>query len=385
MDQFIREFEDLIQKCVSYLTEYRTWRLQLLQTEKAELSTTIEAAVQEATNCLIQGTQPANGLAQALWFLPPEQLSLISYSVTIPDLRILCETWVSYQNNLQSLYQRIKDYPVQIPEEAKEHLALNNPQEILSPPFERHLFAAVKLDTIEVHDLKSHKSIKRTLPVNFGEGGSYIQVDGQTLICLGARPPSTDVYKLDIFSFEITPLPPLRTPRCYSGVANANNFIYVFGGEEAPWKWLKSCEKYNLLDKQWLPLSNMMYPRMGFTPCPFRTLIYLPCPSTTHRIETFNPETEIFTVISVSLPSQMAYSGSVSFVAKGELCVLTRGKQIAAWRIESEREFRLLDTDRECGSSQQPLVLGSMVLIANNYSSSNTVETFNLEFYTFVS
>ena len=81
----------------------------------------------------------------------------------------------------------------------------------------------------------------------------------------------------------------------------------------------------------------------------------------------------------------MAYSGSVSFVANGELCVLTRGKQIAAWRIESEREFRLLDTDRECGSTQQPLVMGSMALIANNYSSSNAVETFSLEFYAFVS
>ena len=302
MDQFIREFEDFIQKCVNYLTEYRSWRLQLLRTEKAELSTSLEAAVQEVTDCLSQGTQPVSELAKALWFLPPEQLSVISYSVTIPDLRILCENCVSYQNNLQSLYQRIKDKPVRTPEEVKGNLIANNPRELPKPTFERQLFAAVKLDVIEVHDLKSHQLIKQTLPVNFGDGGSYIQVDSQTLICLGARPPSTNVYKLDMFSFEITPLSPLRTPRCYSGVANTNRFIYVFGGEEAPWKWLKSCEKYSLLGKQWLPLNSMMYPRTGFTPCTFRSLIYLPSPSTTHRIETFNPEAEIFSVISVSLP-----------------------------------------------------------------------------------
>lgn len=74
IDQVSHEFEDLIETCVNYLTEYRSWWLQRLQIEKTELSAAIEAAVQKATDCLDQGTEPVGGLEQALWTLPPEEL-----------------------------------------------------------------------------------------------------------------------------------------------------------------------------------------------------------------------------------------------------------------------------------------------------------------------
>ena len=76
---------------------------------------------------------------------------------------------------------------------------------------------------------------------------------------------------------------------------------------------------------------------------------------------------------------------SVSFVANGELCVLTRRKQLGRWRIESEGEFRLFQTERECWSSQPPLIVNSLVLIANNsLGRPGVVEKFSLESYAFI-
>jgi hypothetical protein len=98
-------------------------------------------------------------------------------------------------------------------------------------------------------------------------------------------------------------------------------------------------------------------------------------------VETFNPETEEFTNLAVRLPSQLSHS-SFSFVANGELCLLTSTKQLARWKIESEKKFRLSFTNRNCFSTQPPLVVGSYVLIANAYLRGR-VEKLNLESYTF--
>lgn len=77
IDQFSREFAEMIQKCIDYLNEYRTWWLQHLQATKEELSATIEAAVQEASHCLDNGIEPISVLAQAVF----------NYSITTPDLQ----------------------------------------------------------------------------------------------------------------------------------------------------------------------------------------------------------------------------------------------------------------------------------------------------------
>lgn len=71
----------------------------------------------------------------------------------------------------------------------------------------------------------------------------------------------------------------------------------------------------------------MKYDRYGFTPCIFRNLIYLPCPWTTPVIETFTPQTETFSELSVCLPVQMQ-GWSVAFVVEEELCILTESKQM---------------------------------------------------------
>ena len=348
IDEFCREFDDMVRKCISDLTEYRSKWLQRMQAEKEELRASIEAAVQETTDSLDQGLVVMSPLAQAVWTLSCEELQLVSYSVMPPDVQTLCQTWASYQNQLQSLCM---PFSFQVP---------------------RDVFASVWCNTVEVYNLKSRQSTNHTLSVDFGHGGSYIQVDRHTLMCLGADPASSEVYDLDLFSHELTALPPLLASRGFAGVAKVAQFVYVFGGRNSA-KRLKSCEKYDLQGREWQPLSSMQERRSYFTPCLFRSLIYLPCP-VTPLIEAFCPETEVFTVLSVCLPSQLDY-GSVSFVAKGELCILTDDGQMGQWKIESEGEFRVSGTDRECWSAQPPMILDSVVFIANE----GKIEKWSLE------
>ena len=101
-----------------------------------------------------------------------------------------------------------------------------------------------------------------------------------------------------------------------------------------------------------------------------------------HRaVESFSPLTESFTVLPISLPAQLQLCwNSVSFIANGELCVLTNNKQMARWRVESESEFRLMDIDRKCWSNQQPVIVGTQALIALE----GRVVKFSLETYSFL-
>jgi hypothetical protein len=240
----------------------------------------------------------------------------------------------------------------------------------------RDVFAAFYCDAVELYDISSHQSVRHALSVDFGMGGSFISLDRDTWLCLGARPPTTSVYALDLLSLQFTSLPPLHTPRAAAGLSMSADFVYVFGGWSGSTR-LISCEKYNLRSRQWFPLGNMRYSRGYFTPCTFGGLVYLVCPY--RPVESFNPKTEVFVELSVSMPSQALRHGSVAYVTNGELCLLTENKELARWKIDSESEFRISSIDRECWSTQAPLIVNSQVLIACK----GQVEKFSLETYSF--
>ena len=111
MEQCSREFTNLLQNCINYLTEYRTWWAQRLHAEKEELAVAIETAIQEATNCVDQGVEPVSALAQAVLTLTTEELRVFSYTVSPPDLSGLCQSWAQYENHLKSLCERFNPIP----------------------------------------------------------------------------------------------------------------------------------------------------------------------------------------------------------------------------------------------------------------------------------
>lgn len=257
-----------------------------------------------------------------------------------------------------------------------EIVAQSKPAEISSNA-SREQFTGVFGNKVELYNVKSLKSTRFTLSVNFGVGGCFVDIDDSTRLCIGAYPPSTGVYALNLISQKLTSMPALRTPRAYAGVAKTANFVYVFGGFDGS-AGLKSNEKYHIAEKQWLPLADMHRSRSGFTPCYYHSLIYLVDTYIYRIMESFDPERETFTELPVFLPSQLELGcDCAAFIANGELCVLTEAKQIARWKIDSEAGFRLYETKESCWSSQPPMVIGSMVFLAN--ACSGRVDRFNLE------
>lgn len=234
-----------------------------------------------------------------------------------------------------------------------------------------------------VYDISSQRITKHAISVNFGAGGSYLEVDKNTLLCVGADPASSDVYMLKQPSFRLFPLPGLSVPRFAAGVALARYNIYVFGGQDAVNVPLRSCEKMQVAGAHWTNINSMAFPRGGFTPCHFRALIYLVSAwsSAVGKVETFNPETDTFVVLPISLPLQLTFgTGSVSFVINGELCLITRGRQMARWKIDTEREFRLSSTGDVMLGNQQPVIVGSVVLIV----CCGGVDQFSLQTYSHI-
>lgn len=81
--------------------QYKDSVLVWLRTEKEQLAATAEAAIQEAQNCLSEGSPPTGLLAEALCTLPSEQFAMVTYSVTPPDLQNYCQAWVNYRNDMK--------------------------------------------------------------------------------------------------------------------------------------------------------------------------------------------------------------------------------------------------------------------------------------------
>lgn len=241
---------------------------------------------------------------------------------------------------------------------------------------EQGMFSAVYEDQLELFNLKTQQLTQYVLPVNLGSGGSYAQLDGSSLLCVGGNPASADVCRLDLISLQFTSLPPLTVRRAWAGVIQAADSIYVFGGWDYP-SSLNSCEKSQLSNNEWRPMGSMVHARDGFTPCAFQTSILLASPQT--PIERFHPETETFTVLPFAPLHRSCFS--VAFVIGEELFLLTSDKHLARLKLEPGNEFRVSNTDRECWSTQSPLVTSSYVFIANQGS----VEKFCLRTFTFLS
>jgi hypothetical protein len=186
----------------------------------------------------------------------------------------------------------------------------------------------------------------------------------------------------------------------------------------------------------------MQHPRHSFTPCTFKHLIYLAkVTNLSITMESFDPKTDIFLVLPVfhtftnivspvasgnqgfsfqqppygnprfpksgfrpqsestqfqkpgvnpnlqpvpktGGPSDTLAINSVAFVINGELCLVIQNNIIARLGIELEKQFRISTTITGCWSSQPPLIVGGLALIAN--AENGQVMKFDLKTYAFI-
>lgn len=141
-----------------------------------------------------------------------------------PDLQTLCQSWAQYHNTLNSFCEQLPPRPAQEKEVTRD------------------LYAAVHGNEVELYDTGTRLLSKHVLTRKFGDGASFVVLDRSSLLCLGDYPPSTAVFELNLLSFQLISLSPLRVPRGKAGAVLLSDSIYVFGGV-AEWK---SCERYVL-------------------------------------------------------------------------------------------------------------------------------------------
>lgn len=237
---------------------------------------------------------------------------------------------------------------------------VHDPDEI----FPREQFPTIYFQTLWQYKISARETTQHVLAVNFRWGGSYVELDWSTVMCIAGNPATKAVYALDLTTRQMIQLESLVEAREVPGVVKARKSVYVFGGLGNS-QHLRSCEKWDFGTQLWTSLPDMHHPRAHFTPCVYQSHIYLASASGDHRtIETFDPEDELFTVLPVALPEQLALGfTSVAFVVFGELCMLTGGRQMVRWRVDRDNEVRLAYIDRDCFSTQQPAVEGTEVLI----------------------
>lgn len=343
IDKTIQEFAMEMQRAIWELIEYSNKTVEKLSQMKNELLKETEAALAEVERTLVEDQPRLTSRYGSAFRELTEQLQ--------PFELLTCSINTSSPLAAVSIYHE------------------------LLPPLEvvicNGLFAAPWGTMLELYNLKTQQTTKHNLTT--GTYGCCIQLDRTTLMIV-----DREVRTLNLVTFQMTTLSPLQTPRGYSGLAKVNNAVFAFGGVDSG-KILNICEKCHSLEMRWTKLRDMQYARSHFTPCQFQSLIYLVSTDNNadHRtVETFTPANEMFNVLRVSLPMQLTLGcSSVAFVAYGELHLLTEKKQRVSWKIESEGEFRLSSIDKGCSSTQQPLVVGTKVLIANE----GKVLRFNLE------
>lgn len=111
MDQCSEEFRNSIDAGIAYFGQYKDWVLQWMQSEKESARASFDAAINEAETCLARGSSPIDPMAQAMWTLPPEQLRLFTYTITPPDLHSLSQSWVTCENGIKTISERLNQIP----------------------------------------------------------------------------------------------------------------------------------------------------------------------------------------------------------------------------------------------------------------------------------
>lgn len=288
--------------------------MQELWKVKEDLTYLIKAAVREVEEHLYEENYvPASSLAVTIWnfhFMPVEsELALFSYHVDVESvhhaLKNLLSTHVEDKGQSQ--------HPLCIPILNSTSLRkFYFPSESISPALS--LSSAVRVDM----------------------SSSWLFLDESRLFGCGRHSPlSAETYSIEVSNGKVEELEPMFMARCQQGMLLFNAAVYVFGGLAK--QFLSACEKYILQERRWQPLPDMLNARDAFNPVCWRNYIYIVGGSKTTAAEMFEPISETFTALPVSLPKMDC---SISLIDDGDLVILQR-QALYRWKLGSnEHEFR---------------------------------------------
>jgi hypothetical protein len=286
-----------VEATVAMVKEFRDCVLEQLEGWKGQLRRDILAATEQVERT----DEPVSPLARALLSYTPGSLVLFKYSIAAPDLSNYIDNWVITEMRSPC---------------APAAIARIDPVAVLP----------AQLLRFDTNSLQWNSVLTFQEEINVDSDSSVIEVEeGKWLICGGCSPCRSS-YLMD--SNQPQRLNNMLEARGLAGAMfhQESSAAYLFGGIGARASPLKACECFSLSAQVWTALPAMFYPRKAFNPCRCNSLIYL-CGGP--AIETFDPQTEDFQVISL-----IADLGAVVSVSReGE--VLLAGAQI--WRITGKK------------------------------------------------
>jgi hypothetical protein len=125
--------------------------------------------------------------------------------------------------------------------------------------------------------------------------------NGNLFACGGYNPFADDTFEINITTGAVRPLAPMPWKLCGNCLVVYFNWIYSFGGYIGGYAHYSA--KYSISANKWGSLkNNVLAPRHCTNPCLYKHSIYLMGGCTT-QCELFNPATETFTPLSITLPA----------------------------------------------------------------------------------
>lgn len=191
--------------------------------------------------------------------------------------------------------------------------------------------------------------VSMRLSVVFPKGSSLCVYLGKYALCLPVNYPVPKSYELNLFTGQLTVLKAISASRNHPGVTEFDGFVYVFGGisKASP----LFCEKFSVHRKEWRVIPHEIQPQHLFSPCTYRSEIYLSCVNA--QIEVFSPKTGEFR--SVFLACSYAYEESVSYLLEDNLHILTSDGTLMKWKLK--RSYTDTDHIRYTGKHVQMSLL----------------------------
>ena len=360
MEQCSTDFADMMQTCINYLTEYRHWWLQQIQTSKEELALAIETAIQEATAYLDQGVEPGSALGKAMWTFSTEELQVFKYTVSAPDLTTLCQTWAFYENDLKRLCLLAEERarpmpPVSVtpaqPAEANVSQWVSGVEARVQPQLVHVTKSYIRIFNFQRGGWKQPLPLNPHIQVDYTSTWVILEV-GSILICGGGGINSAWGTAYLLREECVEQVESMQVGRCLHGVLAYNNQVYVFGGYNKG--GLHSCEKHQW-HHTWTLLPPMQAARGYFNPCLFNGSIYL-CGSGSTRLEVFSPQSDQMLPFHLSMP----ISSNCCVYVEDNLLVVHLDKLILKYRVgQAEQLVQISTTSTEedvKSPSSQPVV-----------------------------
>lgn len=148
-----------------------------------------------------------------------------------------------------------------------------------------------------------------------------------------------EFYSIDLVTFVVNTLESMKNPRENPGFVCVFDVCYLFGGKHSGnGKIVTFSEKYSLKTGKWTKNRDLPSPKFAFNPCYYHEFdIYLvDVRDSGHSFDIFNIKTENYRSIPFEIECNM--NGSVSFIVKNELFLVTFNANLVIWDLKNREK-----------------------------------------------